>query len=121
MKKAISIVLFAVLMLGTVAIGYAQPGDWRGGIRERIHSSERRIERGVERGTLTHHEARRLRGDLDRIRYRIDRMREDGYLDPGERDRINRSLDRLNREISMEKHDYDRRGDRPGDYDRRRY
>jgi hypothetical protein len=121
MKKIIGIVMFAVLMLGTVTIGYAQPGDWRGGIRERIHDTNRRIDRGVERGTLTYPEARRLKGELGRIQYRIDRMRADGHLSPGERDRINSDLDRLNREISREKHDYDRRGDGHGEYEHRRY
>jgi hypothetical protein len=121
MKKMIGIVMFAVLMLGTVTIGYAQPGDWRGGIRERIHETSRRIDRGVEHGTLTYPEARRLQGELNRIRHRIDRMRSDGHLSPEERDMINRNLDRLNREISREKHDYDRRGDGHGEYDHRHY
>jgi hypothetical protein len=109
MKKLILAVIFVVLMLGAAAISKAQEGDWHGGIRARVDSEYDRIERGVEQGSLTRHEAGMLRGELDEIIARIDRMKRDGHLDHRERDVINRDLDRLHRDISREKRDDDRR------------
>ena len=109
MKKLILAVLFTVMMCGTAATSHAERGEWRGGIRSRINTEYQRIERGIERGSLTRHEARRLKGELDRIIYKIDRMKDDGYLSPRERDIIDRDLDRLHRDISREKRDDDRR------------
>ena len=104
MKKLILAVLFTVMMFGTAAISHA---DWRGGIRSRINHEYQRIERGIDQGLLTRHEARRLKGELDGIIYKIDRMKDDGYLSPRERDIINRDLDRLHRDITREKRDGD--------------
>ena len=109
MKKLIFAVLFTVMLFGTAAISHAERGEWRGGIRSRINMEYQRIERGIERGSLTRHEARRLKGELDGILYKIDRMRDDGYLSPRERYIIDRNLDRLHRDISREKRDGDRR------------
>ena len=110
MKKVLFAVMCAVMMFGLVAIAYAERGDWRGGIRSRIHDAKQRIERGIDRGSLTRHEARKLYDDLDRILDKIDHMKRDGYLSGRERDRINDDLDRLDRRIRREKHDDDRRG-----------
>ena len=109
MKKLMLAVMFIVMMFGIVAISPAQEGDWHGGIRSRVNTEYQRIERGVERGSLTRHEARMLKGELDGIIGKIDRMKRDGYLDPREREIINRDLDRLHRDISREKRDDDRR------------
>jgi hypothetical protein len=112
MKKVMFVVMIAVMLFGTVATGYAQRGDWRGGIRSRIYDAKQRIERGIENGSLTRHEARRLQGELERILYEIDRMKEDGHLSQRERDKINYDLDRLDRDIMRERWDDDtRRGD----------
>lgn len=84
--------------------------EWRSSIRERISKAERRIERGVERGSLTHREARRLRGELSDIRYQISQMLEDdGRLSRRERARIHDRLDDLEQRIREEKRDDDRR------------
>ncbi len=119
MKKMMMALLCAAMLLGTIALGYAERGEWRGGIRTRIQEARERIDRGIDRGTLTRHEARRLLGELDRILYKVDRMRDDGHLSPRERERINRDLDRLDRHITREKRDDDTRRD-GRDY-RRRY
>ena len=112
MKKILFAGMCALMLFGMVAIGYAERGDWRGGIRTRIHDAKQRIERGIDHGTLTRHEARRLYDKLDNILDRIDRMKSDGHLSGRERDKINDDLDRLDRDIRREKHDDDRRGDR---------
>ena len=117
MKKVTFVVMFAVMLFGTIAIGYAEHGDWHGGIRTRIHEANRRIERGIERGTLSRHEARRLKEELGSILDKIDRMKADGHLSQRERERINHELDRLDRDITREKRDDDTRR---RDYDHRR-
>jgi hypothetical protein len=105
MKRVILAVICAVFVFGTSATGYAEQGDWRGGIRSRIQVSKQKIEQGVERGTLNRHEAGKLNAELGTILNRIDRMQADGHLSQGERDTINNDLDRLDRDIFREKHD----------------
>ena len=109
MKKLAVVSLSIVMLFCLLGIGQAREGDWRGGMRHRIQSAHHRIERGIENGTLTRREARRLSRELDEILYRIDHMKRDGYLDPRERDIINRNLDRLDRDITREKRDDDYR------------
>ena len=105
MKKVMLLAMSAVMLFGTMAIGYAEQGDWRGGIRSRIGESKQKIELGVERGTLNRHEAGKLNEELSNILYKIDRMKADGQLSQGERDSINGDLNRLDRDIFKEKHD----------------
>jgi len=105
MKKVILAVICAVFVSGTIATGYAEQGDWLGGIRSRVQESKQKIVQGIERGTLDRHEADKLNAELGTILNKIDRMKADGYLSQGERDRINNDLDRLDRDIFKEKHD----------------
>ena len=105
MKKMMLAVICAVFVFGTIATGYAEQGDWRGGIRSRIQVSKQKIEQGIERGNLNRHEADKLNAELGAILYKIDRMKADGYLNQGERDNINNDLNRLDRDIFKEKHD----------------
>jgi hypothetical protein len=91
-------------------------GDWHGGIRTRIHKAKQSIERGIEQGDLTSHEAKKLNEELENILDKIDSMKEDGHLSEREREKINHDLDRLERDIRREKSDDDRRGD--GDHSR---
>jgi septal ring factor EnvC (AmiA/AmiB activator) len=109
MKKVIVAVICAVMVLGVVALANAERGEWRGGICERIHKAKERIADGIEQGSLTRHEAKKLERELDRILEKIDRMKEDGQFSPRERKRINYDLDRLERHITREKHDEDTR------------
>ncbi len=109
MKKVVFIILFATIIFAGMATSYAERGDWQGSIRSRIHEDQQRIERGIERGSLPRHEARKLQGELRHILDKIDRMRQDGHLDHRERERINRDLDRLGRDIAREKRDDERR------------
>jgi len=105
MRKLMLAVICAVFVFGTIATGYAEQGDWRGGIRSRIQISKQKIDQGIERGSLNRHEADRLHSELGAILNKIDRMKADGYLSQGERDAINSDLDRLDRDIFKEKHD----------------
>ncbi|MDD2735295.1 MAG: hypothetical protein PHF56_15260 [Desulfuromonadaceae bacterium] len=105
MKKLMLAVVCAVFVFGTIATGYAEQGDWRGGIRSRIQESRQKIDQGIERGSLNRHEADRLHSELGAILNKIDRMKADGYLSQGERDNLKNDLDRLDRDIFKEKHD----------------
>jgi ribosome assembly protein YihI (activator of Der GTPase) len=105
MKKVMFLAMFAVMLLGSLATGYAEQGDWRGGIRSRIQEAKQKINRGVEQGTLDRREAGKLNDELGAILYKIDRMKADGQLSQGERDQINNDLSRLDRDIFKEKHD----------------
>ncbi len=107
MKKGVLALMCAVVLFVTAATGYAGQKDWRGDIRARIREAKARIERGIEQGSLTRPEARRLHGELDGILDKIDRMKEDGHLSPRELEVINRDLDRLDRDIAREKRDDD--------------
>ena len=105
MKKMILAVICAVFVFGSIATGFAQQGDWRGGIRSRIQESRQKIEQGIERGTLNRHEANKLNSELGTILNKIDLMKTDGYFSQGERETIKNDLDRLDRDIYKEKHD----------------
>ena len=108
MKYIVTLGILLVTMFGplngcTVATGHPPGRDGYGEIHSRINIEYERIERGIERGSLTRIEARGLKQELNHILNKIDRMKRDGYLDPREREIINRDLDRLDREITLEK------------------
>ena len=107
MKKVMLAVMCAVMLFGTTISAFAEQGgergEWRGGIRSRIHASEEKIERGTARGTLTRPEAHRLHEELNRILGKIDRMKDDGHLSQREREAISHDLDSLDRDITKEK------------------
>ena len=109
MKKVVFVIMFAAVFFAGMATSYAERGEWHSGIRSRIQEDQQRIERGVEHGSLTRHEARRLQRELGQILDKIGRMSEDGRLDHRERESINRDLDRLDRDITREKRNDERR------------
>src|SRR5262245_35611837 len=95
--------LVALAILGSTP-ALAQPGTWNGAsgwnreafwrdapsdIRQRIDWLQRRIDRGVQDGSLTRREARDLYGRLDFIRRDARR----GYMTPDRRDRLQARLD----------------------------
>lgn len=103
-------ILVGLMGLGCIAVlpavandVYAQaaPSSWE--IASRIRQSHERINRNEERGALAHHDAKRLRLELNSIRDTEARMRRDGKLDHREREILDRKLVRLNTEISAEK------------------
>lgn len=109
MKKVIFALMCAVMLFGTITISYAERGDWNDGIRARIHDAKQNIERGIDRGTITRHEAKGLNEELDGILHKIDRMKADGHLSQSEREKINHDLDRLDRDIAKAKHNDEKR------------
>ena len=107
MKKLLFAVMCAAMLFGMIATGYAEREDWHGGIRFRVKEAKQEINRGIEKGSLTRHEAKQLNEELDSIIDKIDHMKRDGKLSQGEREKINNDLDRLERDIKREKRDDD--------------
>ncbi|WP_420263740.1 hypothetical protein [Candidatus Magnetominusculus dajiuhuensis] len=83
--------------------------DWHAGIHERVAHAKERIEHGIRDGSLTHHEAKRLHGEFDRILGDIDRMKAEGRLTHHDKERVHHELDRLESDISKLKHNDERR------------
>ncbi len=69
------------------------------------------IRKGVRSGELTPWEARELMREQHEIAALEQRFLADGYLDRHERQRLDKELDEAGRNIRIEKHDDDDRGD----------
>lgn len=88
-------------------------------IDQRQANQERRIEQGVQSGSLTQREANRLERGENRIGRMEDRAKADGQVTPRERRRLERAENVESRRIAREKHDgqhdlnHDGRRDRP--------
>ncbi|MCY1645528.1 hypothetical protein OVA11_00145 [Caulobacter sp. SL161] len=102
MKKIlIPIVAVSALAAATVpATASAQS------INDRQDRLERRIDRGLYNGTLTRHEAYRLRAELREAARLEHRYRRDG-LSRWERADLDRRFDRISAQIRYERHDRD--------------
>ncbi len=75
----------------------------RESISDRVNHQQGRIHRGVENGSLTHHEARILQDNLNHIRVSYDRAMANGHISHRERHRLNRMLDDNSEMISRSK------------------
>ncbi len=107
MKKVMFALMCAVMLFSMIAIGNSEREDYRGGIRTRIQAAKQRIEQGIKNRSLTSSEAKKLKGELDGILHKIDRMKDDKQINQSEREKINSDLDRLDRDIAKEKRDDD--------------
>jgi hypothetical protein len=95
--------LAAVLIAGAIAFpSIASAGP----LQTRLNHQDRRIYTGVQNGSLTLHEYRRLehRGDVLQARRARD-IRDGGGLTPREAFRLNRSLNQQSHRIYQQKHD----------------
>jgi hypothetical protein len=98
MKKSLLIVALAV-----IATAPAFAGTPRLDARE--HNQKARIHQGVEFGSLTRPEARRLREGEARLNYNEARAKADGVVTPAERARLNNEANRESERIYRQKHD----------------
>lgn len=98
MKRLVSVLLSAALLLGLSAVSFA-------GINRREYREQYRIRQGIRSGELTRREAGRLEAEQARIRVDERYARRDGYISPRERARLDRELDRAGRDIYRQKHD----------------
>lgn len=88
--------------------GIAYP-VWRSDVDIQVDKARNSIDNGIDKGSLTRDEAQALRGELKTILHNVERMQNDGRLDPRERESIKSDLDRLQRDIRREKDDDERR------------
>jgi hypothetical protein len=78
-----------------------------GEVENRIHHEQARINQGLQSGSLTRAEYRRLDNGLDRIQAQRNRdlRRNDGHLTAAQYARLNREENRLSGRIYRQKHD----------------
>lgn len=103
-------IVVALALFATVALVApdADAAPRRGRARtpeQRQAALQMSIDQGARRGTLTRHEVRQLRIELNRIDRQIRFARADGRLDVRERRDIERAQDMLERNIRREKRD----------------
>lgn len=74
-------------------------------INARQHHQRDRIHQGVESGSLTRLETKRLVGMEKRFHRKEQQYRSDGILTPRERYDLQTDLNRMSRKIYIQKHD----------------
>jgi hypothetical protein len=74
-------------------------------IQQRMQNQERRIQQGVNSGTLTPKEAGKLEAREAKIKQDEARMKSDGQLTAKERKKLNKELDNASDRIYKQKHD----------------
>lgn len=86
---------------------------------QRQINQERRIDQGVQSGSLTQKEAARLDRGQEHVQNVEDKVKADGKVTPKERARLEHAEDKQSRKVYREKHDrqhdvnHDGRMDRP--------
>jgi hypothetical protein len=94
--------LFAIALSVPVA-AFAQAGTPR--VDQRQANQERRIDQGVDSGSLTQREANRLERGQQRVDNIEARAKSDGVVTPRERARLHQAQDTQSRRIYAQKHD----------------
>ena len=99
----------ALALLAATAPAMAAHDFRDGGVSERQHRLERRIEQGWRSGELTRGEYARLQQGLREIDRAEHHYSADGRLSRRERDELYARLDHLAREVYRQRHDGERR------------
>jgi hypothetical protein len=94
--------LFFFSTTSAYAQSYNQRERWHH-LKNQIHDAQAKINAGVHDGSLTRHEARRLRNELNRIESHMDRAGQDG-LSRNEVERLDQQFAELRRDIYRERH-----------------
>jgi peptidoglycan hydrolase CwlO-like protein len=76
-------------------------------LKNQIHDAQAKIQAGMRDGSLTKHEAERLRNELNRIESHMDRAGQDG-LSRKEMERLDKEFAKLRKDIYRERHDEER-------------
>ena len=99
MKKLISSILFAVIVLVPLA---AEAGS----IQNRVNRQEYRVYRGVKNGSVSAKEYKRIDRRLDSIEAtRLRNIQSGGKFTNAEKYRLNRRLNNTSRTIYRDRHD----------------
>ena len=103
MKRVFLSMVAAGLLVGATGIASAQEGR----IKERKENQQQRIGEGVENGSLTPNETRKLENKETKLNKEIrhDRKQNGGNLTNKEKAQINRQQNRLSKDIYKQKHD----------------
>ncbi len=88
-------------------------------IQQREQYEQQRIQQGIQNGSITPDEARRLEAEQSRIQQKEQRMKSDGNLSQRERARLNEQLNKANRDIYRESHNSQVAGAVPGNKENR--
>jgi len=98
--------LFFFSTTSAYAQGYNQRGRWHH-LKNQVHEAQAKIQTGERNGSLTQHEAGRLRNELNRIESDMDQAGQDG-LSRKDMERLDREFAKLRRDIYRERHDRER-------------
>ena len=98
--------LFVLSTTSAYAQGYNQRERWQH-LKNEIHDAQAKINAGERDGSLTQHEAGRLRNELNRIESHMDRAGQDG-LSRKEVERLDAQFAKLRRDIYRERRDRER-------------
>ncbi len=100
-RYSIIVAIFAIMtsLVFVSTAAFAQDG-----IRDRFHHQQRRIQHGIENGSLTHYEARILQDNLNHIRASYENAMANRHISHHERKRLNRMLNENDQMISRSKH-----------------
>ncbi len=98
--------LFVLSATNAYAQGYNQRERWQH-LKNQIHEAQAKIQAGERDGSLTQHEAGRLRNELNRIESDMDRAGQDG-LSRRDMERLDREFGKLRRDIYRERTDRER-------------
>lgn len=115
MKKFLSLIIFAALLLAATAnISLADSKHARhrhhkrGEISSRQNSQEKRIKKGVQKGGLTPEEAAKLQAEQNAIKAQRNAARADGVVTAKERKTIKSNQKQAGKNIQKERHDSQR-------------
>ena len=97
-KKGLSRLIVCMFLLGSAIVTHA------GWIAERRISQQKRIQQGIESGSLTRREVKRLEHQQRDIQRAKKRVRADGRITPAERLQLEAMQDKANKDIYGAKH-----------------
>jgi len=98
--------LAALVVLATASSQPAEARRWQQGVNARECNQRNRIANGIQNGSLTRREAKRIRGQEAVLRKQEAYYRATGNgLSGKERNRLEREQNHLSREIYNQKHD----------------
>lgn len=115
--KLLKTVLFSFVLIIPLAVWAQSTATPR--FDQRQANQERRIQQGVQSGTLTQKEAASLEKGQDRLQTREDRAKADGVVTTQERKNLQKAENRQSQRIYKQKHDrqndfnHDGRNDHP--------
>ncbi len=81
--------------------------------QNREHNQQGRIKQGVQAGTLTRKEAKKLRKGQKRVDHMQEKANADGVVTPSEKLKIEKAQDKQSELIYKQKHDEQNRKDLP--------